>query len=201
VGNDGVNQWDLMGLTVTSKYCVKQRTFTLKDDQTGETVTLKMYSGHKPAKECNEPDKEGVGNKGPIPRGKWVILTRPGKYKNTGKPGYILDPIDKNPGDDKHNKTGRTAFRIHFETPALGAGCIIGDEAKKYDALVLLLSKTKKGPKGDFKNWPHSHRLGTLEVIADCGDKDDKTKSDDCCDPCDNPPRAIIVPESDAKLP
>jgi hypothetical protein len=193
VGNDGVNLWDYLGMTVTAKYCVKQKRLTLTDDDTGASITLEnFYSGHKPAPECNDPDKEGVKNKGPIPQGKWNIYTRPGNYKETGKPGYILDAQDKNPGDDLHAGTGRDAFRIHAETPKLGAGCVIGPDPADYDKVVNLLKNTKKGPKGGMKGgYKNESFLGVLDVVADCGDKEEEEKDACCCEI----PRAIVVEE------
>jgi len=65
----------------------------------------------------NQPDKETVKNRGPIPRGQWKIG---GYTSNKGPLTITLTPVG-------HNAHGRTDFRIHGNnsTNTASEGCII----------------------------------------------------------------------------
>jgi len=76
----------------------------------------------------NNPTMQGVTGVGPIPRGKWKILA-PYNSKNVGPFALPLEAVDKKMGDDKHEETGRGAFRIHGDSiraPGTASkGCIV----------------------------------------------------------------------------
>lgn len=85
----------------------------------------KGYSGAGRGK--NNPALEAVQGVGPCPRGKWLI----GKAYNSARVGPVTLPLyamDK-VVDDKHDATGRSAFRIHgdsIKSAGNGSkGCII----------------------------------------------------------------------------
>lgn len=84
------------------------------------------YSGKGRGK--NAPSLQGVQGVGPIPRGKWKIGA-PYNSANVGPYALPLYAIDSKPGDDIHQPTGRSAFRIHgdsIKAPGTASrGCII----------------------------------------------------------------------------
>lgn len=84
------------------------------------------YSGKGRGK--NNPALQGVRGVGPIPRGKWRLVSIYDS-KNVGPRTIRLHAVDATPGDDRHDATGRTAFRIHGDSiraPGTASrGCII----------------------------------------------------------------------------
>lgn len=76
----------------------------------------------------NNPTLQGVVGVGPIPRGKWRIGA-PYNSKSVGPYALPLEAIDSKIGDDKHDETGRGAFRIHGDSiraPGTASrGCIV----------------------------------------------------------------------------
>lgn len=84
------------------------------------------YSGKGRGK--NNPSMEGVRGVGPIPRGRYTIKA-PYDSRNVGPYTLPVDAIDAKPGDDRHEPTGRSAFRIHGDSiraPGTASkGCII----------------------------------------------------------------------------
>lgn len=84
------------------------------------------YSGNGRGK--NNPSLQGVPGVGPIPAGRYKILA-PYNSKNVGPYALPLDAVDAKPGDDVHQGTGRSAFRIHgdsIKAPGTASrGCII----------------------------------------------------------------------------
>ena len=90
------------------------------------TLISRGYSGKGRGK--NNPALEGVPGIGPIPAGHYKIGA-PYNSKNVGPFTLPLDAIDAKPGDDIHQPTGRSAFRIHgdsIKAPGTASkGCII----------------------------------------------------------------------------
>lgn len=86
----------------------------------------KGYSGHDWGK--NNPSAEAAPRMGPIPCGKWRMVDIYDSA-NVGPRAIKLDAVDAHPGDDKHDRTGRSAFRIHgdsIRSPGTAShGCII----------------------------------------------------------------------------
>lgn len=86
----------------------------------------KGYSGHEWGK--NNPSAEAAPSVGPIPCGKWRMVDNYDSA-NVGPCAIKLDAVDAHPGDDKHDRTGRGAFRIHGDSiraPGTAShGCII----------------------------------------------------------------------------
>lgn len=79
-------------------------------------------TGYSGAGDCkNDPDREALRNRGPIPRGLWKI-GKPYDSKNVGKFALPLAPAG-------HLAHGRTAFLIHGDSvraPGTASqGCII----------------------------------------------------------------------------
>ena len=70
----------------------------------------------------NDPSKEAIKNKGPIPRGKWKIGSTIAKHPKLGPVAIRLTP-------DGHNARGRSGFLIHADSikaPGTASeGCII----------------------------------------------------------------------------
>lgn len=86
----------------------------------------KGYSGK--GRGVNNPSLQGMAGFGPIPRGKWKIVR---KYDSANVGPYALElhAVDATPGDDRHDETGRGAFRIHGDNVrgdnSASKGCII----------------------------------------------------------------------------
>jgi len=83
------------------------------------------YSGKARGK--NNPAMQGERGFGPIPRGKWKIVSRYDS-KNVGPYALTLHAVDGKL-DDTHAPTGRGAFRIHGDSArapgTASQGCII----------------------------------------------------------------------------
>jgi hypothetical protein len=83
------------------------------------------YSGKGRGK--NNPSLQAVPGIGPIPRGRWKIGA-PYNSKNVGPFALPLTAADGT-ADDRHDETGRSAFRIHGDSiraPGTASrGCII----------------------------------------------------------------------------
>lgn len=84
------------------------------------------YSGNGAGK--NNPAMEGVRGVGPIPKGRYRI-GKPYDSANTGPFTIPLYAIDEKPNDDIHQRTKRSAFRLHGDSrskPGTASnGCII----------------------------------------------------------------------------
>lgn len=99
--------------------------------QTGELFrndqfVAKGYSGHEWGK--NNPAAQAAPRIGPIPVGKWRMVALYDSA-NVGPRAIRLDAADMSPGNDRHDGTGRSAFRIHgdnIHAPGKAShGCII----------------------------------------------------------------------------
>lgn len=105
---------------------------TWKWDQSAGTlsrdgvIVSRGYSGNGRGK--NNPALQGMAGIGPVPRGRWTIVRRYDSA-NVGPYTLALEPLDAKPGDDRHQETGRSAFRIHGDSvraPGTASrGCII----------------------------------------------------------------------------
>lgn len=84
------------------------------------------YSGK--ANGVNNPSLQGKVGYGPIPQGRWKIVERYDSA-NVGPYALVLHAVDATPGDDRHDPTGRGAFRIHGDNVrgdrSASKGCII----------------------------------------------------------------------------
>lgn len=89
-------------------------------------AVCKGYSGK--GRGVNNPAMQGVQGVGPIPAGQWKI-TRKYDSPNVGPLALELHAVDATPGDDRHDPTGRGAFRIHGDNVrgdnSASKGCII----------------------------------------------------------------------------
>lgn len=89
-------------------------------------VVSRGYSGKGRGK--NNPALQNVPGIGPIPRGRWRMV-RVYDSANVGPFAIELHAVDATPGDDRHDETGRGAFRIHGDSiraPGTASkGCII----------------------------------------------------------------------------
>jgi hypothetical protein len=63
-----------------------------------------------------------------LPSGKWKIVERYDS-QNVGPYALVLHAVDATPRDDRHEATGRSAFRIHGDNArgdrSASRGCII----------------------------------------------------------------------------
>lgn len=86
----------------------------------------KGYSGK--GRGVNNPKLQGVAGVGPVPQGPWKIVERYDSG-NVGPYALVLHAVDATPGDDRHDATGRGAFRIHGDNKlgnlSASKGCII----------------------------------------------------------------------------
>ena len=78
------------------------------------------YSGN--TRGLNNPAMQNVPNVGPIPRGRWTIVSK-GDSPHTGRFTIVLTPVKGT------NTEGRSEFRIHGDNPkkdhSASHGCII----------------------------------------------------------------------------
>jgi Protein of unknown function (DUF2778) len=88
------------------------------------------YSGK--GRGVNNPALQGVAGIGPIPVGIWRI-TEMYNSKNVGPYTLRLEAVDAKRGDDRHEATGRGAFRMHGDNVrgdrSASEGCIIMPKA------------------------------------------------------------------------
>ena len=86
----------------------------------------KGYSGK--GRGVNNPALQGLVGYGPLPAAQWKIVDRYDS-KNVGPYALVLHAVDATPGDDRHDPTGRGAFRIHGDNArgdrSASKGCII----------------------------------------------------------------------------
>jgi len=84
------------------------------------------YSGRERGR--NNADAETALGIGPIPAGRWCMAGIEDS-RNVGPRTIILHAIDATPDDDRHDATGRSAFRIHGDSirnpGSASHGCII----------------------------------------------------------------------------
>lgn len=105
---------------------------TWKWDQSAGELTrdgsfiAKGYSGRGRGK--NNPSMQAAVGIGPIPAGRWRMVAVKNSL-NTGPFTITVHAIDGTPNDDRHDDTGRGAFRIHGDSirdPGNAShGCII----------------------------------------------------------------------------
>lgn len=86
----------------------------------------KGYAGK--GRGINNPALQNVRGIGPLPAGRWrMVEVR--NSKNTGPFTIVLHAVDATPNDDRHDPTGRGAFRIHGDNVkgdrSASSGCII----------------------------------------------------------------------------
>ncbi len=86
----------------------------------------KGYSGRDWGR--NNPGAQAAPGIGPIPCGRWRMIDIVDSDR-LGPRVIILHAVDTTPGDDRHDATGRGAFRIHGDSiaqPGMAShGCII----------------------------------------------------------------------------
>ena len=109
-------------------------------------LVAKGYSGAD--KGINNPEMEDVRATGPIPRGRWLIRA-PYNSKTIGP--YAL-PVWADDGhlDDVHDRTKRSAFRIHGDNGR-------GDSSASRGCIIV-------GPAVRRQIWESGDRV--LEVVA-----------------------------------
>jgi hypothetical protein len=84
------------------------------------------YAGKN--KGVNNPALQGVAGIGPLPAGRWSMVEMRNS-DHTGPMTIVLHAQDATPNDDRHDATGRGAFRIHGDNVkgdrSASKGCII----------------------------------------------------------------------------
>jgi hypothetical protein len=84
------------------------------------------YSGKGRGK--NNPALENMSGIGPLPHGLWKMIEHYDSH-NVGPYAIKLDAVDVHPGNDRHDPSGRGAFRIHGDSiraPGTASkGCLI----------------------------------------------------------------------------
>jgi len=147
VKNNPVNAWDPLGLLVEATFSVETGIFAVRDLDTGETATMKAFSGGKPSGD-------------PIPNGEYDIL-------NCGKKDdfFRLEPNDESYGDDTHDETGRGLFRLH--RPGGSLGCITAEDKEGWENVKKLIKKTKTtNVEVDTKYWIFKSWRGNKETLT-----------------------------------
>ena len=86
----------------------------------------KGYSGK--GRGVNNPALQAMVGYGPLPAGPWKIVDLYNSAQ-VGPYALVLHAVDATPGDDRHDPTGRGAFRIHGDTAkgdrSASKGCLI----------------------------------------------------------------------------
>ena len=86
----------------------------------------KGYSGN--GRGVNNPALQGERAVGPVPDGNWKIVEMYNS-KRVGPYALVLHAVDPTPDDDRHDRTNRSAFRIHGDNSkgnrSASHGCII----------------------------------------------------------------------------
>lgn len=84
------------------------------------------YSGREWGR--NNAAAQAAPGIGPIPAGRWRIAAIEDS-PHVGPRTIILHAVDATPGDDRHDATGRSAFRIHGDSirnpGSASHGCIV----------------------------------------------------------------------------
>jgi RHS repeat-associated protein len=129
-----VGYTDSSGLLVDALYDKGCGKLTIKDRDTGESISIGVESGGKPWGD-------------PIPNGGYEIL------EQARNPDFFrLDPKDGHPRDDKDDATGRTHFRLH--RPGRTIGCIAAKDAAEWLKARDLILRTKTEMVDDnFMPW------------------------------------------------
>jgi RHS repeat-associated protein len=151
VGNNPSNAIDPLGL-LTMTYYISTGTMYAADLYRMDFRTFSSFHSGKGIYQ-DDPASENVRNMGPIPLGDYSIFNRPGLYKGTGYPAYILDPIDERPGNDLLERNGRDAFRLHFGNQS--DGCAVTSSTDDLDQIVFMLEMSPPIRSGGSSSPPH----------------------------------------------
>ena len=116
--------FDVLGLAWDCIYVQSTGRISCIDDQTGESVYEKCYSGSEDRGGKDDPDKQDDKDNGPIPRGEWGI----GPYDDSK--GSITIDLDPKPGNDVFfNGREPYTFRMHGDSQnnpgKVSEGCIV----------------------------------------------------------------------------
>ena len=149
-GNDEINRWDFLGLTISAAYDISAQTFTASDVEKGGS-----FKCQKNRCSCGSNDPKDINRDGgPLPPGTYNIYTRSNDFNGLGN-AWILDAKDSNPGNDIIDSgpgKGRFSFRIHLwvlkdangnDVPQKGSqGCIVLSK-DCYDEFNKMVQNTK----------------------------------------------------------
>ncbi len=116
--------FDVLGLAWDCTYVQSTGQISCIDDQAGESVYEKCYSGSEDGGGKDDPDKQDDKGNGPIPRGEWDI----GPDDNSKGP--ITIDLDPKPGNDVFSNGRKPySFRMHGDSrknPGKASeGCIV----------------------------------------------------------------------------
>jgi RHS repeat-associated protein len=149
-GNNPMNWIDPWGLLVDVEFSPDTGVIIVRDKDTGDSAIGKAFSG----------DESHAG----IPSGDYDILDH---GEHIDPRWYRLDPKDSKPRNDKHEPTGRNAFRLHEGTTS--HGCITVTE--NWDEMNKIIENTKKETVKDesipwWKFWANKdiEKYGDLSV-------------------------------------
>ncbi|WP_241971794.1 RHS repeat-associated core domain-containing protein [Aliidiomarina sanyensis] len=144
------------GREVRAIYYQDSNILTMRDRDTKERISIGAISGGKP-----------YGD--PIPPGRYAILYTP------REDFFRLEPMDSKFGDDKHDATGRTEFRLH--RPGLTIGCIAAEDWDGWGQVKQMLDNTSttqttvdsksRNPFADKQE--SSTKFGELKVVEVSG--------------------------------
>jgi RHS repeat-associated protein len=148
VDNNPINNFDSLGLEVEAVFDMKKGTLTVRDVQTGERLNFNnVFSGDGECK--NNSSCERDKNKGPVPRGRYLLGTAFKKISNqpVWYPLYGKDNQGRWTHGDVDTPSGRGGFFLHLGGFSLGCITISKDglgNPDQYDKLVKLLNKTQR---------------------------------------------------------
>ncbi len=172
VRNTALNGWDLLGLTVTAVFNVREGLLSITDDDTGESAVIRATAGIPEL--SNRFDKEWEKG-GPLPRGEYEILNRimNGATDEDGNLTNILDRlqvaygvwaldyIDSIPRNDGTGR-GRGQFRLH---PFGSEGCVVTDDLTDYAKVAAILNNTKTLQVKDSQGRTRTY-YGVMSVVS-----------------------------------
>ena len=174
VGNGPVNWGDSFGLKVEMWYNQRTGHLDIYNDKNNKVTSLDgLHSGK--GEDMDNPNSNDKNGKGPTPTGDYDVYDRHNSdgsdnFKNTGAPGYILDPQDSDPGNGKWDgeNGNRGDLRIHKGGAGDSDGCLTAD-GDNWDKLNDILQKTTPDGTGTIRSsdgqvFRHEKHLGVLHV-------------------------------------
>ena len=182
-GNDSVNYVDTLGLLICATFDREKGVFTIRDEDTQETITVVANSGGA----YDADGKWMPGNGEPpqlsIPAGKWVLVSDLGNVPEN--PFYGLFKMDETLDDrfyDDESQKKRTGVRSHLGSYSHGCITIRSDQQDEWKRIIEMINRTK--PRGSFSYGRNPFRrttvidYGTVTVIGASSTSSVRNKND-----------------------
>ena len=153
VGNGPVTDWDPLGLLVSAVFDRASGCLTVSDDDTGETLTVKAFSG---GRSSPQGVQHGWNGNKPLPAGKYFITDNPKPRKDYPDWLGLLREDDRI--DDYFDDNGSRRSGVRFHGGERSAGCVTFDKHESEGELMWewvkkIIKSTKTGTKR-FRTGP-----------------------------------------------